>query len=341
MIGQNINIGTKKLKVLVSPLDWGLGHATRIITIVKILQNHDVQVLIAAETAVATLLKAEFPGIAILPLKGYRVQYSRNKKNFSFKLLQQIPGIISTIRAEKRWLKKAIQEHNIDAVISDNRFGFYHGSIPSVYITHQLFIETGKSWMNVIAQKIHYRYINKFTECWVPDFEEEGISLAGNLSHPKKLPAVPVKYLGPLSRLNNKEEATIASDLLIILSGPEPQRTIWEEDLLKQIEPLNEHIILVRGKPGNNETIFPQKNLKIYNHLPAAELSKLINGSSLVLSRCGYSTVMDLVAMNKKAILLPTPGQAEQEYLATYLKEKNLFYTITQQGFQLKSAIKT
>ena len=337
MNGENINIGDKPLRVLVSPLDWGLGHATRIITIVKTLQNYDVQVLIAADGAVARLLGAEFLGIEILPLKGYRVKYSRAKKNFIFKLLAQFPSVFSSIKGENHWLKNTVKEYKIDAVISDNRFGLYNKNIPCVYITHQLFIETGKKWMSNFAQKIHYKYINRFTECWVPDFKED-ITLAGKLSHPKKLPKVPVKYLGPLSRFK-KEDAIISNDLLIILSGPEPQRSIWEKEILQQVKDVSGAVILVRGLPGSTENIATAPNVIVHNHLPAKELNSLILRSAMILSRSGYSTVMDLVALQKKAILVPTPGQPEQEYLADYLKQQQLFYTCRQHELELKNVL--
>lgn len=338
MNGQNINIGTKSLRVLVAPLDWGLGHATRIITIIKILEKYDIHVLIAAEGAAATLLQTEFPHLPILPLRGYRVQYSRKKNFFFWKLFGQFPGIAASIKRENKWLKKAVEIHQIDAVISDNRFGLFHPAIPSVYITHQLFIETGKKFMNRLAQKIHYSYIRRFSECWVPDFEK-GITVAGKLSHPAQLPAVPVTYIGPLSRFK-KEDVTVTGKLLIILSGPEPQRSIWEKDLLEQIKNTTRNIILVRGLPGSNETLVTVKNLEVHNHLPAAQLNKLATAADWIVCRSGYSTVMDLVAMEKKAILVPTPGQAEQEYLAGYLKEQQLFYSCSQQEFLLEQAIK-
>lgn len=335
MNGENINIGNRPLRVLISPLDWGLGHATRIITIVKTLQKYDVEVLIAAEGAAAALLQSEFPSIEILPLAGYRVRYSRNKKNFNFKLLQQIPAIYRHIKQENRWLKKAASEYKIDAIISDNRFGFYHRSLPSVYITHQLFIETGKKWMNTLAQKIHYKYIHKFSECWVPDFND-GITLAGKLSHPEKLPGIPVRYIGPLSRFEG-EGKNSTDGLLIILSGPEPQRTMWEEKLLQEAKSIDHKIILVRGLPGSNDGVASTQNMTVYNHLPAQKLEQLIKNSRTVLSRCGYSTVMDLVALSKDAVLVPTPGQAEQEYLAIYLRDSRLFHTCAQQELQLKN----
>ena len=328
MNGENINIGPKPLRVLISPLDWGLGHATRIITIVKTLQKYDVEVLIAAEGAAASLLSAEFPGITILSLNGYRVKYSRRKENFFFKLLQQVPAMSRTLREENRWLKNAVKEHSINAVISDNRFGFYHPSIPSVYITHQLFIETGIKWMNTLAQKIHYRYINRFDECWVPDFSG-GLTLAGKLSHPRKMPGVPVKYIGPLSRFT-RENITAEEQLLVVLSGPEPQRSIWEKEILQHLKNEKNKIVLVRGLPGNHDIPDAASNLTIYNHLPGKALNELILRSAFLLCRCGYSTVMDLFALQKNALLVPTPGQAEQEYLAEYLDDQCLFNSSAQ-----------
>jgi uncharacterized protein (TIGR00661 family) len=338
MNGENINIDANPLRILISPLDWGLGHATRIITIVKILQNYGVQVLIAGEGAGISLLKTEFPAIEFLDLRGYRVQYSRKKKNFIFKLLGQLPVILASIKRENAWLKAIVVEKKIDAVISDNRFGFYNDSIPSVYITHQLYIETGNKWTAKIAQQIHYKYINRFKECWVPDFEMH-TSLAGKLSHPGKLPAVPVKYLGPLSRFKKQEPLPVSSDLLILLSGPEPQRSIWETILFQQVKGLPKKVILVRGLPADAQQMPSTENCTVYNHLASGELSRLVAGAALLLCRSGYSSVMDLVALKKKAILVPTPGQTEQEYLAAYLKEQGIFYSCNQSGLLLSDAM--
>ncbi|RYY71479.1 MAG: glycosyl transferase family 28 [Chitinophagaceae bacterium] len=338
MNGENINIADRPLRVLISPLDWGLGHASRIITIVKLLQNYGVQVLIAADGTPAELLRKEFPAVEILALEGYGIRYSRNKKYFSYKLFAQFPAIYRAIRRENSWLKTAIQEHSIDAIISDNRFGFYHSRIPSVYITHQLNIKTGKKWMNKLAQKIHYKYINRFTECWVPDFET-GITLAGELSHPDNFPTVPVKYLGPISRFK-KQVGAITNDLLIILSGPEPQRSIWERDLLNQVKKLDRNIVLVRGLPEALDEMPATSGLTVYNHLPAATLEPLIKTSAMILCRSGYSSVMDLVATGNKALLVPTPGQAEQEYLATYLMKEQLFFCCEQKDLMLETHLK-
>ena len=337
MKDENINKQGNKIQILVAPLDWGLGHATRCIPLIYTLQNLGASVILAAEGATAALLHNEFPEVKLLTLKGYRISYSKNKSTFFLKLLSQVPGIYFTIMNENKWLNKIVKEYSIDAVISDNRFGLYHKQIPCVYITHQLYIETGIGSLNRLLQKIHYKFINRFTQCWVPDAAGQQ-NLAGKLSHPQKLPLIPVKYLGILSRFK-KQEQSILNDLLILLSGPEPQRTIFENILLKQLKNNSQAVVLVRGLPLEKKTIIASENLKIINHLSAGELSKYIQQSKWILARAGYSTIMDLAALQKKAILVPTPGQGEQEYLAKYLKQKNLFYTCAQQNFLLKVAI--
>ena len=337
MKDENINKQVNKLRILVAPLDWGLGHATRCIPLIYALQNLGASVILAAEGATAVLLQKEFPAAVILPLTGYRISYSKNKSTFFLKLLCQVPGIYFTIIKEHKWLNRIVKEHFIDAIISDNRMGLYHKRVPCVYITHQLYIESGIGSLNRLVQKIHYKFINRFTQCWVPD-EAGAQNFAGKLSHPQKLPLIPVKYLGILSRFKKQEQSTL-NDLLILLSGPEPQRTIFENILLKQLQKSSLTVILVRGLPMEKKEITTSENLKIINHLSAGELSKYIQQSKWILARAGYSTIMDLAALQKKAILVPTPGQGEQEYLAKYLKEKKIFYTCTQQKFLLKEAI--
>ena len=332
---KNINKAEYNLRALVAPLDWGLGHATRCIPIIQALLNRHIEVLLAAEGPAASLLKKEFPTLTILPLKGYNITYSRNKKLFFVKMFLQLAKIISIIKYEKKWLKKVVEEYQIDTVISDNRFGLQKTGITSIYITHQLFIETGNKGLNKIAQKIHYRFINRFDECWVPD-AEGNINLGGKLSHPAIKPLVPVKYLGCLSRFK-KEDTVKENYLLILLSGPEPQRAIFENILFKQLTQLDLPVVIVRGLPGEkNELKIKNKNVKIFNHLPTEKLSMLIQQSRLVLARAGYSTIMDLVALGQNAVLIPTPGQTEQEYLAHYLRGQKIFFAVEQKIFLLK-----
>lgn len=338
MFNQNFNIPGNKPVVLVAPLDWGLGHATRCIPIVSELTNNGCIVLIAAEGQIKNLLQTEFPELRFLDLKGYRIKYSRSKYLMPVKMLLQLPKILYRIYAENRWLKKAVIDHKINAVIADNRMGLYHKKIPCIYITHQLCIKTGNRFTEFLAQKIHYHYINKFKACWVPD--EKGVhNLAGDLSHPQQLPNIAVTYLGPLSRFERSEEPE-KYDLSVILSGPEPQRTIFENLAISALEHMPEKTCLIRGLPGKSQMLLLKNHsVSIKNHMPAEELKQVIQQSGMVITRCGYSSVMDLVKLGKKAILVPTPGQTEQQYLAEYLKAKNLFYTVEQSSFSLSAAL--
>jgi len=337
MNGENINKSGEGLCILIAPLDWGLGHATRCIPIIYALIDAGASVLIATDGANENILKKEFPNLQIIPLKGYKIKYSKSKRWFLLQLISQFPAIKGIVQYENKLLKKIAEEHKIDAVISDNRLGLNHTNIPTVYITHQLHIETGRGWMNKIAQQFHYYYINRYNECWVPDVNGNK-NLAGNLSHPKKLPAIPVKYLGVLSRFK-KKVLTTTTDLMVLLSGPEPQRSIFENIILKQLKDFSGSVVFVRGLPAQTETLTLSQNIQVYNHLPAAELSLKIQQSKIVLARAGYSTIMDLATLQQKAVLVPTPGQSEQEYLAVYLKEQQLFYSCSQENFKLSQSL--
>lgn len=325
--------------VLVAPLDWGLGHATRCVPIVNSLINADFEVIIAAEGAQKALLQKEFPLVKLADLPGYRLRYGRSKWGTIFNIFFQVPKILSAIRREKKWLKKFALDNQVDCVISDNRFGFYLPGVPSFFITHQLLIKTpfGK-WNERILQKINYRFIQKFTACWVPDHEGK-INLGGELSHPAHMPSVPVHYLGHLSRMK-KEDREIVNDALVIISGPEPQRSLFEKMIVAQLSQTDLSAIVARGLPNASSTLHASDNITMHNHLSAVELNVAINESSVVISRSGYSTVMDLIPLHKKCIFVPTPGQTEQEYLADYLSENNMCISVSQKNFDLVTALK-
>jgi UDP:flavonoid glycosyltransferase YjiC (YdhE family) len=328
-----------KPRILLAPLDWGLGHATRCIPLIRELLDQGADVTLAGEGPQAHLLQAEFPGLALLPLKGYRVKYSRSAAGLLWSMLVQSPKILRSIRRERAWLSALLNEQSFDAVISDNRFGLYHASIPCVFMTHQLTIKSplGK-WSEKIIQRRNYRYINRFNECWIPDMPGEN-NLAGDLSHPLTPPATKTRYTGPLSRFTKTNDAEKKGHLLIVLSGPEPQRSIFENKIIEQVSHYNGTATIVRGLPGNRRLIPSTNMLQFYNHLPAPELNKEMMEAEYVIGRSGYSTVMDLAALEKKSILVPTPGQTEQEYLAGYLQQRRLAYTVSQKDFSLTNDI--
>jgi uncharacterized protein (TIGR00661 family) len=332
-------LGLRKIRILVAPLDWGLGHATRCIPVIRELLDQGIEVWLAGEDIQEKLLKIEFPTLPFLSLQGYRVRYARSGIGLLKNIFFQIPKILSAIKKENDWLKKMADEHGFDAVIADNRYGLYHSIIPSVFITHQLIIKSllGR-WTERILQKRNYRFINRFSECWVPDVSG-GNNLAGELSHPGKTPAIPLHYIGKLSRFEIKNIKEEKNHLLVILSGPEPQKNILENKIINEIAKYAGTATIVRGLPGE-EFLIPSTNMiKFYNHLSAEEFNKEMMKAEYIISRSGYSTIMDLVKLQKKSILIPTPGQTEQEYLANYLSQKQIAYCVSQKEFSLASAL--
>ncbi len=327
---------SKNLTVLLSCLDWGLGHTTRCIPIIKEFINHGFHVVIAATSVQTIVLKQEISGAEFVNIEGYNIRYSKRKKFFGLTIFWQLPKILRAIYKEKKLIKTICNQRQIDLIFSDNRPGFRSKSIYSIYLTHQINIQTGNKLTSRIASTLHQHFIKKFNKCWIPD--EDSPNLSGVLSHGKTL-EIPIHYIGPLSRfekLNLEKENHIA----IILSGPEPQRTILENLLLTQIKYTEKKIILVRGLPDNQSTLpAPRPNIRIINHLQAAELNEVLNKSAIILSRSGYTTIMDLVKTDAKAILIPTPGQGEQEYLAEYLYEKKYFISANQHNFSLSRSV--
>lgn len=315
-------------KVLVAPLDWGLGHATRDISIVRALVANGYEVVLAAGGAQASLLQAEFPSLQILPLGGYHIHYSKTKWGFLFTLLKQMPRVYGVIKTENRWLDTMIHEHRIDLVISDNRFGLHSPKIPCIFITHQLTVKAPFAWMENRVQKLNYHYINQFTCCWVPDVAGD-MNAAGILSHPIKMPGINVQYIGLLSRFQLQNE-TRQYNYCVLLSGPEPQRTMLEKKIISGITSINGKILLVRGKPGSTEMLTVPENVEVKNHLPTAELQKALLQSEIIVCRGGYTSVMELLSLKKKMLVIPTPGQTEQEYLAKRLTENHICLSVTQ-----------
>jgi UDP:flavonoid glycosyltransferase YjiC (YdhE family) len=335
----NFNKAGENPTVLLSPLDWGLGHTARCIPIIQELLNRGCVVIIACNSVQKALLIPEFPQCTYVNLQGYDLRYSTSRWRTLGRILLQLPKILMKIKGENRWLHSFLRQQPVDAIISDNRFGFYHPAVPCVFITHQLHIKTGLGPISDrIAQWLNYRRIARFSTCWIPD-HSGAQAMAGQLSNPAQLPDLPVHYMGALSRLQPCLQPSQPGRLLVILSGPEPQRTLFENQLLQQLEQLPVRAVLVRGLPGTAFSFSTGPNLTVYDHTPATQLNQLMCEAEFVISRSGYTTVMDLLKLGKKSILVPTPGQTEQEYLAGYLHNRQLAFTASQSGFSLQKAL--
>lgn len=320
-----------KKRILVAPLNWGLGHATRSIPIIKALIEHNYQPVIASDGVALKLLQKEFPQLSSIELPSYNVTYAKKGKNFKLKLIKDSPKLIKAIKAEKKVTKQILESQDFFGIISDNRLGVYSKKVPSVFITHQLNVLSGKTtW---ISTKMHQKFIKKFDACWVPDVKNTS-NLSGKLGHPKNFD-IPTKYIGPLSRFENKK-SEILNDILVLISGPEPQRTLLEEKLLLELSPYKGKIVFVKGVMEQEQTKKVLGNMTIYNFMTSSLLEKTINESALIISRSGYTTVMDLAKLNKKAFFIPTPGQFEQEYLAKRLTEQNFTPSCNQNEFDIQ-----
>ncbi len=330
----------KQKRILVTPLNWGLGHASRCVPVVNELVKQNLEVIIGSNGDALTLLKEEFPNLRFVNIEGYPIKYS-NYLPMSLSLLFQIPGLVKSIKKENNLIEKIVAEYDIDGIISDNRYGCFHSSVPSVIISHQLKIRV-PFFSKLIDRKIA-KLLSQFQACWVPDYENSP-NLSGALSHGNTLLKNRL-FIGPLSRFRNLEIETTADpiDLLIVLSGPEPNRSQFEKQIIKQLGGLNElkKVVLVRGLPDNHENIVIKPiNVEQHNYLNHKELGKLICSSKMILCRSGYSSLMDLSVLGKKAIFIPTAGQTEQEYLAARMKNEGHFFSTKQKDFKLERDLK-
>ena len=320
--------------ILIAPLNWGLGHSTRCIPIIRALIANDFNPILASDGVALEMLRKEFPELQTLELPSYQIEYAKNGKNFKWKLFKNSPKMISAILEEKKIVKKWVLQYHLSGIISDNRLGVRSKKIPSVFITHQLNVLTGNtSW---VTSKLHQNIIKKFDECWVPDFKTKP-NLTGKLGHIKNAD-LNLNYIGPLSRLE-KKELPIRYNLMVILSGPEPQRTMLEEKLKIEVLRFDGKVIFIKGIMEKEQKSEQIENITYYNFMNSVALEKAFNESEIVLCRSGYTTIMDLAKLGKKAFFIPTPGQYEQEYLARKLNRNGIFPCANQDDFKIENLL--
>lgn len=326
-------------RILVAPLDWGLGHATRCIPIIRELIGLGCEVWIATAGSQKKLLETEFPQLPFLHLPGYGVYYG--KRGAMFQLLRQIPVIRRHIFTENAWLQQAVLRYGFQGVISDNRYGLYSNKASSVLISHQLNLQL-PCWAGIFRKGVNNLLLQHFTpfkSIWVPDLPNMQQSLAGKMSHPVQLPETELDYIGWLSRFEPKEDSRDGNRVLISLSGPEPQRSILEEKVLQQVPFIRQPFTLVRGLPESTLNPEVPEHVTIYNHLSAKKMQEAMQSCSLLISRSGYSTLMDAMVTQTPFACIPTPGQTEQEYLSRRIQEKGWGISRKQHQFDLQEII--
>lgn len=325
------------MRILVAPLDWGLGHTTRCVPVIQHLQSLGHTAVFAGNNWQRQYIVKTFPAIETIHLEGYNVEYSKKGGGFMAKLFAQLPGLLKTIRYEHQWVQQQVEALQIDGIISDNRYGLYHPSIPSVIMTHQVLAQSGMGpFVDNLLRRIHYKQLERFNDCWVVDVPGTP-NLAGKLAHPSVMPAN-AKYIGLLSQV---EPMPVSEQhLLILLSGPEPQRTLLADMLWQQVQQYKGKVVFVEGSDDvTGKSIIPA-NITYHKRITKEVLQPLIAAANMVVCRSGYSTLMDLVVLGKKAILVPTPGQTEQEFLGRHLHKEGVFYHAPQKGLNLLAALK-
>ncbi|MEM9991438.1 MAG: glycosyltransferase [Bacteroidota bacterium] len=321
--------------ILIAPLNWGLGHATRCIPIIKALQAAKVRVFIASDGRALNLLSQEFPNLPCLELPAYHITY--DSSNMVWNIAKQLHKIGRAVVQEHLTIRRIVKQYSIHAIISDNRFGCFHPKVATVFLTHQIHLKIPFRPLELLAQAVNKVCIRLFDECWIPD-EANAPNLSGTLSHPSQIKYS--RYIGILSRMR-KQEQPLKYDAIAVLSGPEPQRSYFEQRILEQAARLPYRILVVGGKPEvtkytSNENT---QHITYRPFLNSSALNQAIAASACVISRSGYSTIMDLAYLQKKAILVPTPGQTEQEYLAQHFQEQGIFYAVNQTNFDLETAM--
>ena len=312
------------MKILVAPLNWGLGHASRCVPLVQRLLNEGNEVILGGDGESLTLLRRHFPKLRYTYLAPLNLRYSKGTRQV-WAMLRALPKLIRWSMKDHLMLKALLNEEHIDRVISDNRFGLYSKKTECIYITHQLHImlPRGWRWAERIASRMHARIYTRFNKVWVPDYEDTQKRLAGELSHLKKEQRTKykVQFIGPLSRFQNNPSIpnNPSYSIVAVLSGLEPHRTLLEQEIIALYTGKEEQVLIVQGLMHRPNTRIKRGNITIVPSMPDSELAAALLGAKHIIARSGYSTIMDLSALGilDKAELIPTPGQPEQEYLAT------------------------
>lgn len=333
----------KKLNILICPLDWGLGHASRDIPIIKECLRRGHNVIIAGGKHPVEFLRKEMPFLEYVPFDSLKITYPE-KGSMTFHFFKMLPKLISSIRREHIKLKEIIRQNKIDVVISDNRFGLWSKTVYSIFVTHQVMIKMPAKlkFFEYLMYRINRFFIYKYNRCWIPDNEATPF-LAGDLSHKYSLNEN-TAFVGLLSRFTEseevkKEEWNESFEVMAIISGPEPQRTNFEQILIKQMQLLKCRCLLIRGVPSEKTVKVEINNIVLYSHLDTRQMQQAILNSKSLICRAGYTTIMDLIALKRTAVLVPTPGQTEQEYLAEYYSLRKMFVIVNQEGFNLKDSL--
>lgn len=323
-------------KCLVAILDWGLGHATRCVPIIKELQKQNVEVMVGGSGPALVLVRDEFPNLTFYEFPSYNIVYPKNW-SMALAILFQWPRLYRAIKVEHKMVSEIVSKEKIDFVISDNRYGCHSRKVKSIFVGHQLNLQMpmGLGWLSGMVNRMHLSQIKYFDQVWIPD-QQNGFHFSGILS---EAPIPNSIRIGILSRFSGADLPIHESfEIVAIVSGPEPQRTVFENLVREQLKIVNRKSLMVIGKPAIRKRATSGLLTEV-SHLNSQEMECVLSTCQVVVARSGYSTIMDLAVLGKKVLMIPTFRQTEQEYLAEYLRKSEMAYSQTQKNFNLLSAL--
>jgi len=329
--------------VLFTPLNWGLGHAMRDIPVIKALLDHGHDVTIAACGNALTVLQREFPSCRFIEFEDYPSPYSAGRF-FLPKLAVYFPTLLRAVARERRETGRILSRNRYDLIISDNRLGVYSSQVPSLFITHQLHFHLPPYlWpVELFASALNGFHHSKFDRVIVPDNPPGPLSLAGKLSRPDSDSSRARVFFAGILSGTPKLDVAADLDYLVQISGPEPQRTRLEEILLPRIQELDGNSVVLLGSPQRKSGVTGSGNCSVRTYVTNEEKAVLMNRAKFVICRSGYTTMMELAELGKKAgLFIPTPGQTEQEYLSWYYEQKGWFFSKSQYDLNLTADIGT
>lgn len=324
------------MRVLIAPLNWGLGHAARCVPLVNRFLAQGDEVVLGGDGESLVLLRKHFPTLQTIRFADLSLSYSAGKSQVGA-MLRALPKIVRAAWADYRLLGELLERELFDFVVSDNRFGLFSRKTRCVYITHQLHIRLPRRYRRLepLAARLHGWIGRQYSEIWVPDYEEAGRSLSGELGHTEKQHYGTVRYIGPLSRFDGRENPMRPSridrfEVVAVLSGLEPQRSMLEEEIVSRYSGKKERVLIVEGKPSKPMLQVSKGNITIVPYMDDSQLMIVLQQAQRIIARSGYSTIMDLATLEllDRAELIATPGQPEQEYLQEWIQKNQNYKTV-------------
>lgn len=300
------------LRILICPLNWGLGHATRSRPIIEQFIEKGHEVHLGGDGVSMEVLKNYYPKLPIHNLAQLNIQYG---SSFWISLLKQLPQLFRWWNMDQKIIGHLYKQYHFDLIISDSRPGCHYHETNNILVISQLSPRLPNQLLTWSAHRLFQSIFKPFNEIWIPDQTKE-LTLSGQLIvFPFHIPSRRIGFLSKLEKSEGEVSSTIAGRVLAIVSGPEPLRTRFEKDLVEQLK--NENALITGGRP-----YLKYQTSNYISYLDATALKEEINKAEYIICRSGYSTLMDLASYGKKIILVPTPGQSEQIYLANHLQSK-------------------